>query len=70
MDVTDFRRRTIAAGKTQRYEISVVEIAMKSTALNAAAVDSFSSSLIAKTVKIEATTPDMRFTRTGVPSRL
>src|SRR5205085_3948018 len=58
-----------AAGKIQRYEISVVEIAMVSTTLNAFAVLWCLSNSIAAMQKADDVTPERTFTRTGVPNR-
>src|SRR5436305_10523785 len=55
------------AGKIQRYEINVVEIAMSSTTWNFASWPPWNA-LIATTQNTVAVIPESTFTRTGVPS--
>src|SRR5437870_1182797 len=57
------------AGKIQRYEISVVEIAISSTTWNLALLPPLKAPT-ARKEKTVAATPDITLTRTGVPSCL
>ena len=58
----------MTAGTISRYESIVVEMAMLSTTRNAASVPPWKIAT-AETMNAVAITPDMTFTRTGVPSR-
>src|SRR5438876_2779718 len=62
-------RSFTTVGNMRMYEINVVEIAMSSTTWNVASAPLLKTE-IAVMQKIEATTPERTFTRTGVPKRL